>query len=112
MDKNEFVKVLRATGEALAQIVAGISYSGIRRSRSVQPGPEVREWLVKLAAMANLIEAQDGPISVRQLNYLRLELSGLNDLRFDPKLHGDLARVVNDDLERHWRALDSALRTG
>ena len=68
---------------------------------------------MKLSTMAALIEAQESPLSVRQVAYLKSELFGwmgsLTDLWFDSKIPGDVACDVNERLDKETDTLFAIL---
>ena len=70
---------------------------------------------ITLIAIAELLEAQESPISGRQLDYLRRTLFGgmgsLNDLYFDSKAFGGPADFVNSSLEPRRRELYESFKT-
>jgi hypothetical protein len=66
-------------------------------------------WWSMLTAIAELIDAQESPLSDKQIAYLdRLLFGGmgsLNDLSFDPKALGEIANTINARLETQRRTL-------
>ena len=117
MNKTAFIKQLRATANELTPLTqsaaAGASvWNGTEYARSKEsklPDPYALSWRTMLGAIADLIEAQESPLTERQTGYLERLLFGgmgsLNDLNFDPKAGGDLARIVNDRLDEQRRIL-------
>ncbi len=67
-----------------------------------------------LGTIADLIEAQESPLTEKQNKYLERLLFGgmgsLNDLNFDPQMRGDAAKTVNDRLDKQRRALFASFR--
>jgi hypothetical protein len=63
------------------------------------PSRRAIEWRTRLSAVADLLEAQDGSLSERQVAYLRKLLCGgtqsFSDLSFDSSDVGDIAAVIN-----------------
>lgn len=123
MNKIELVQQLRATAAALKPLTEsvpsgaakwdGTEYvSGAER----RPDPYALSWWSMLSAMASLMEAQDGPISEAQLDYLKTTLLGgmgsLNDLYFDTGTLGAIADSVNAALDKRRRELHAALAAG
>ncbi len=117
MNRIAFIKQLRATANELtplAQTAAAgtLVWNGTEYSKShdsKNPDPYALSWQAMLGAIADLIEAQESPLTEKQMTYLEHLLFGgmgsLNDLNFDPKATGDLARTVNDRLRRQKQAL-------
>jgi len=70
-------------------------------------------WSATLRTIADLIEAQAGPIDAAQIALLRMNLFGgmgsFNDLWFDPKILGPTAQHVNDRLTETRSAIYAAL---
>ncbi len=117
MNRIAFIKELRATAKELlplAQSVApgALIWNGTKYANSDEPkfpNPYALSWQMMLEAIAELLEAQESPLSEKQTGYLEGLLFGgmgsLNDLAFDPRSDGDLATTVNDRLDKHRRAL-------
>lgn len=117
MNANELVRCLRATAEALTplaeSVTAGaLTWNGVKYAPGQQekrPEPSALVWQSILNTLAEMIDRQDGPLSDKQVAYLdRLLFGGmgsLNDLHFDEKASGDVAKLVNDSLEKQRRAL-------
>lgn len=95
MNKTEFIKQLRATAEILKPLTHSSStatklWNGTayvkNDSRAGTPEPYALAWWTMLRTIADLIEAQDSPISSQQMAYLKNVLFGgmgsLNDLSF------------------------------
>ncbi len=122
MNKTEFVKQLRATAEALKPLTEAVSpgervWNGVeyaKSSESKQLDPYALAWWSTLIAIAELIDAQEAPLSVNQIAYLdRLLFGGmgsLNDLFFDPKSIGAIADLVNKQLNENRHALFTAFK--
>jgi len=95
MNKAEFTKQLRATAEALGPLTKsvipgsrvwnGTSYVK-NEAKAREPDPYALAWWMALRTIADLIEAQDSPLSTKQIAYLSNVLFGgmgsLNDLSF------------------------------
>lgn len=116
MNKTEFIKQLRATAEELSpltQTVApgAMAWNGAEYSKGEKrnPDPYALAWWSSLIAIAELIEAQETPLSTKQRAYLdRLLFGGmgsLNDLSFDQRLLGASADIVNKRLDEKRRTL-------
>jgi hypothetical protein len=117
VDKPAFIKQLRATASGLAPLtkstVAGAStWNGteyVKIDKSQRPNPYALSWWAMLGAIADLLEAQESPPSKKQISYLEGLLFGgmgsLNDLTFDTQAGGDIARTVNERLEKQRRVL-------
>ena len=123
MGRIEFVQLLRATAAALTPLTeSGTSGAAIWDGQhDVEQGakrslePYALAWWSTLIAIAELLEAQESPISGRQLDYLRRTLFGgmgsLNDLYFDSKAFGGPADFVNSSLEPRRRELYESFKT-
>jgi len=115
MDKQRFIKALRITAEVLQPLTKslksgsfewnGREYAEVISSKEAEkePNPYALAWAATLTTIAELIEAQESPLSHAQTTYLRSVLFGgmgsLTDLKFDPKGVGDVANVINARLE-------------
>lgn len=96
MNKTEFTKQLRKTAEILkplaqsaspgAKVWNGSSYVKNEVSEGKGPDPYALTWWTTLLTIASLLEAQDAPLSSKQLTYLESMLfrgmGSLNDLSF------------------------------
>jgi hypothetical protein len=123
MNTIEFVKHLRATAEALTPLAESVTAGALRwngekyASQQQQKVPQsyALAWQSTLNAVAEMIDRQDAPLSEKQLAYLdRLLFGGmgsLNDLQFDEKVGGDIAKIVNDSLDKQRRALHASFKT-
>ena len=116
MNKIDFIKHLRSTAEALKPLTlsalsGSATWDGKNYVKSVAktPEPYALAWWSILGTTADLIEAQEGPLSAKQIAYLKRLLFGgmgsLNDLSFDAKSVGDGATAINEHLNRERRAL-------
>lgn len=117
MNKPAFIAQLRTTAKELAPLTEsaaagaliwnGTEYAKSNKSKS--PDPYALSWQTTLVAIAELLEAQELPLTAKQINYLQILLFGgmgsLNDLFFDPRSMGDIAKTVNDRLDKQRRAL-------
>jgi hypothetical protein len=122
MNKLAFIRQLRATAKELAPLTestaAGtLTWNGTEYAKSDEvktPDPYALSWQAMLVAIAELLEAQESPLAEKQIKYLERLLFGgmgsLNDLSFDPKSRGDIARTVNDRLEKQRQALYASLK--
>lgn len=88
----------------------GVEYARNKESREGNPGASA--WWAILITMAELLEAQECPLSTRQTKYIRETLFGgmgsLNDLRFDDKQLPAGASQINKQLEEQRAALFAA----
>jgi hypothetical protein len=123
MNKIEFVATLRATASELQPLTKAITPGGAiwngatyvkHTGPEIKPDPTALAWWSVLTAIAELLEAQDTPLSTKQLSYLdRLLFGGmgsLNDLWFDPETAGNRAHVINEALNEKRRALFEVFR--
>ena len=115
MNQTEFIKQLRATADELKPLTEAASpgaatWNGTEyvKGRGKKPNPYALAWWSTLIAVAELIDAQEAPLSVKQIAYLdRLLFGGmgsLNDLYFDPGSIGAVADLVNKRLDENRRA--------
>jgi hypothetical protein len=117
MDKARFVDCLRAVASDLEPLTQA-SKSGdlvwdgneYRRTASEkQPDAYALAWWSTLNTLADMIEYQEGELNLRQLSYLQRELFGgmgsLNDLWFDSRSLGQVAKEVNEKLRLSREAL-------
>jgi len=124
MNKSRFVKQLKATAEELGPLtqstgVGTLTWNGTEYAKSDEtksPDPYALAWQTTLVAVAELLEAQESPLTEKQTKYLERLLFGgigsLNDLFFDPKLGGPTARTVNDRLDKQRSALFASFKDG
>ena len=95
-----------------ASIWNGTTYTTAGGER--KPDPYALAWWSTLSAIADLIDAQEAALSEKQIAYLdRLLFGGmgsLSDLSFDPESVGNVARTINDRLDKQTRALHACLR--
>ena len=109
MNKTEFVNQLRAIAEVLTPLTQAVApgamvWNGTEYAKAEErkPNPYALAWWSSLTAIAELIEAQETPLSTKQLSYLDRFLFGgmgsLNDLSFDLKSSGVSADLVNKRL--------------
>jgi hypothetical protein len=122
MNQIEFLKQLRATANELTPLaqsttVGALTWNGteyVKSDESKRPDPYALSWQTMLRAIADLIEAQNSPLTEKQIDYLEHLLFGgmgsLNDLSFDPKSCGDVAKKVNDLLDKQRRALYASFK--
>lgn len=114
--KDEFIKQLRAAVRDLAPLTSAAPtgaaiWDGIRYTKgsAASPDPFALAWSSTLGTIADLIEAQESPLSLRQIDYLRRVLFGgmgsLNDLFFDPKSLGSVATAINEGFSQRRSAL-------
>lgn len=117
MNKSKFIEQLRITANELTPMTQsaaagastwnGTEYAKVTEAKS--PNPYALSWQAMLGAIADLLEAQESPLSEKQVRYLNRLLFGgmgsLNDLTFNPKLEGDVAMKVNETLDRQRRTL-------
>jgi hypothetical protein len=113
MNKADFNQ-LRSTAEELRPLTQSTSigaaiWDGTKYVRGDVKAPDAfaLAWWSILNTIADLLEAQDSPLSDNQINYLTRVLFGgmgsFNDLFFDPKFMGDAANAINERLaeKRH-----------
>ncbi len=122
MNNTSFIKELRATADALSPLThsaagGALTWDGAHYTKadeSKNPDPYALSWQTMLGTIADLIEAQESPLTEKQNKYLERLLFGgmgsLNDLNFDPQMRGDAAKTVNDRLDKQRRALFASFR--
>ena len=120
MNKQKFIKQLRDTAEVLQPLTRvmspgsatwdGTSYV---KGKAERPHASALAWWSILSTIADLIEAQDSPISSKQISYLSRILFGgmgsLNDLSVDSKEVAN-ANEINERLNEVRRHLFEAFR--
>jgi len=120
MNKAEFIKQLRSTAEELKPLTQsalpgaatwdGTSYV---KGEAKAPDPYALAWWSILGTIADLIEAQESPLSPKQIAYLTRVLFGgmgsLNDLSFDPKSLKN-ASMVNERLDQKRHVLFASFK--
>jgi hypothetical protein len=124
MNKSEFIKQLKETAEALKPLTESImhgtlTWNGTKyaktESEGKKPEPYALAWWSILSTVAELIDGQETPLSEKQIAYLdRLLFGGMgsfNDLSFDPNLVGDIAKSINDRLDKERRALYASFKS-
>jgi len=110
MNKTKFIEQLRAIAEELKPLTQAASpgaatWNGMEyvKGGEKKPDPYALAWWSTLVSVAELIDAQEGPLSLKQIDYLDLLLFGgmgsLNDLCFDEKTVGSSAKAVNKRLD-------------
>ena len=116
MNKTEFIEQLRAIAEELKPLTQSASpgaatWNGKEyvKGGAKNPDPYALAWWSTLVAVAELIDTQETPFSLKQIDYLNRLLFGgmgsLNDLYFDPKTIGASAELVNRRLDEKRHAL-------
>jgi len=123
MNKAEFIKQLKATAAEIKPLTESSAPGALTWNGTTYAKGEVKEsdpqalvWWAMLGAIAELIEAQESPLSPKQMAYLDRTLFGgmgsLNDLYFDPKLSGAVANTVNERLDQSRRNLFASYNAG
>ena len=119
---GRFIEQLRATAAELKPLTESASsgdlvWNGTEYSKtgeSKTPNPYALCWWAVLGTIADLLEAQQSPLSEKQIRYLERRLFGgmgsLNDLFFDTSSAGDNARSINDRLDERRRALFASFK--
>jgi hypothetical protein len=116
MNKAEFIKQLRAIAAEIKPLTessapGALTWNGTEYAKgdAKKLDPHALAWWSMLGAIADLIEAQESPLSPKQMAYLDRTLFGgmgsLNDLYFDPKSSGPVANTINERLDRSRRDL-------
>lgn len=86
-----------------------------RVTSEMHPDPYALAWWSKLNTLADMIDYQDSELSPKQLSYLQRALFGgmgsLNDLWFDERQFGQIAREINNKLSYSREALFSAFKS-
>ena len=122
MNKREFIKQLKETAETLKPLTesampGSLNWNGSTYAKSAEekkPEPYALAWWSILTTVAELIEGQETPLSTKQIDYLNSLLFGgmgsFNDVSFDPNSVGQIAKDINDRLEKQRSALYDILR--
>jgi hypothetical protein len=84
MDKKEFLTQLKATAAELKPLTdsatsGGLAWNGteyVKNSDSKHPDPYALAWWFTLDAIAELLECQESPLTVKQVAYLKKMLFG------------------------------------
>jgi hypothetical protein len=116
MNKTEFVKQLRETAAEIKPLTEAVApgavvWNGTEyvKGEPKEPDPYALSWWSILLTIADLIEAQESPLSSKQIEYIERTLFGgmgsLNDLHFDPKTVGARAEIVNERLDQKRHVL-------
>jgi hypothetical protein len=83
-------------------------------TRETHPDPYALAWWSKLTTLADMIDYQNNGLSPKQLSYLQRVLFGgmgsLNDLWFDERQFGKIAKEINNRLSHSREALFSAFK--
>ena len=94
MNTTAFITQVRV----LAEILKPLTIAGMNL-----PDPYALCWWGILSTIAELLEAQESPISDKQLDYIKKALFGgmgsLTDLWFDPGILGSNAELINNQLK-------------
>lgn len=121
MNISDFIAQLRATAKELAPLtqlrtLGALTWNGAEYTKgteSIKPDPYALSWQTALTTIAEMLERQESPMTAKQANYLKhLLFSGmgsLNDLYFDSRSNGEIAKAVNDGLEKQRRVLFDSL---
>jgi hypothetical protein len=122
MNKTRLVNRLRAVAkdiEPLTQAAkaGGMTWNGneyVRATADKQPDPYALAWWSTLNTLSDMIEYQDTELSPSQISYLERILFGgigsLNDLWFDERRLGKLAKEINSKLSHSREELFSAFK--
>jgi hypothetical protein len=122
MNKAEFINQLRSIAEELKPLMRSVSLgaltwdgtSYVKSTATKVPDPYALAWWSKLLTIAALIEAQESPLSPKQIAYLTNDLFGgmgsLTDLSFDPKASGTIATAINERLNQKRHALFASFK--
>ena len=117
MNKREFIKQLRETAETLkplteSAMLRSLNWNGTTYAKGTQekkPKPYALAWWSILSTVAELIDAQETPLSEKQIAYLNKLLFGgmgsFNDMSFDLNSVGQIAKTIKDRLNEQRRAL-------
>jgi len=117
MNKREFIKQLKETAETLKPLresatLGSLIWNGTKYAKSTEekkPQPYALAWWSILSTIAELIDAQETPLSEKQTAYLnRLLFGGMgsfNDVSFDHNSVGQIAKTINDRLDEQRHAL-------
>src|SRR5262245_39040802 len=120
MNKTTLINRLRAVAkdiEPLTQAAkaGGLTWNGneyVRATTDKYPDPYALAWWSTLNTLSDMIEYQDTELSPRQISYLERSLFGgmgsLNDLWFDERRLGKLAKEINSKLSHSRELLFSA----
>jgi hypothetical protein len=121
MKLDDCIKLLREAAQALKPLTKSVGPGGAHwngtayvKVEPTEPNPYALSWYTTLGAVADVLEAQEAPLSQAQVSYLkRLLLGGsgsLNDLFFDPNIAGPTGTNVNERLDEIRRALFECFR--
>ena len=117
MKKEKFIKQLRDVAEVLKPLTHDVSsntlvWNGSEYAKSGEekkPDPYALAWWVMLTTLAAFIEAQESPLSAKQIDFLRSHLFGgmgsLNDLSFASQSVGEIADSINNELDKERKIL-------
>lgn len=120
MNKSTLINRLRAVAkdiEPLTQAAkaGGLTWDGseyVRATVDKDPDAYALAWWSTLNTLSDMIEYQDTELSPRQISYLERSLFGgmgsLNDLWFDERRYGILAKEINTKLSHSRELLFSA----
>lgn len=123
MNKATLISRLRAAAkdmEPLTQAASAgsLTWNGneyVRATSDKHPDPYALAWWSTLNTLSDMIEYQDTELSARQMSYLKRILFGgmgsLNDLWFDERQFGKLAKEINGKLSHSREALFSVFDT-
>lgn len=123
MNKTRLVNTLRAVAKDLepltqATTTGGLTWNGneyVRATTDRRPDPYALAWWSTLNTLSDMIEYQNTELSPSQISYLQRVLFGgmgsLNDLWFDERRLGKLAKEINSKLSHSREQLFSVFKT-
>jgi len=121
MKKEKFIRQLEEVAEVLkplthdksqnALVWDGKEYVKTGEERKLEP--YALAWWCMLTNLAVFIEAQESPLSAKQIDFLHSLLFGgtgsLNDLFFDSQSTGEIANSINKELDKKRKILFACL---
>ena len=108
---TDFIRALRGIADELEPFIQSTTpgastWSGtayVANEEIKNPDPYALAWWSTLRTIADLIEAQECPLSTNQLSYLKRTLFGgmgsLLDFHLDERSHGETAEHTNNHIK-------------
>ncbi len=116
MNKQKFVEQLRITAEVFKPLtrdkfeILYLDKDVPGKINDLVPDPYALVRWGELNAIASLIEVQEGPLSKKQITFLKKSLIGgmgslLLDCWFDPRKYGQIGTEINEKLKEESHKL-------